>query len=200
MHTIWPATLRLGFAMALAVAALLVSGDVGVLRAAETCIWGQPGYRDCVEALIARKRGQERARASDDAPSARFPTALPERRAPTLVPSASPSITAPSPPDLIAPPRSEREERQWQADLQRFRDRQRVHALRSRHDDLMQLEFERQRLDRDNPDTARYGVGQRQMDLNILRGQDPVRPLPRGGPPPIGAPLPGIGIGIGIGP
>ncbi|MHB2165556.1 hypothetical protein [Alsobacter sp. R-9] len=80
--------------------AMAVAGFVAARPAlAQDCTWGQPGYRDCVDAKI---RKLKEAEASGQAKPS-FPTAPANRRAPQLTPLTDYDIEQPVMP---APPGS----------------------------------------------------------------------------------------------
>lgn len=87
-------------------------------RAAD-CVWGRPGYRDCVEEKIRRLRESE---ARGDRPEA-APAAPPGVRAPALPPS--PRVAPPPPPVPVREWRvgPSREEERFARDVDRLRER-----------------------------------------------------------------------------
>lgn len=67
---------------------------------AQTCTWGTPGYRDCVDAKIRQQREAE----AKGGPRPFFPTAPAAQRAPQLTPLGPGDIQVLAPPTRVPPP------------------------------------------------------------------------------------------------
>jgi hypothetical protein len=156
---------RGGLLLAIMLSGLWPGGEA----VAQDCVWGQPGYRACVDEKIARQK----QRAAEGKPPERHKTAPAANRAPALTPAQSVVGTPAAVPPQSRKTRKVGRDPQWQFDLDQYRI-QRDARDRGANRRLEQLDLNRSINAGARANTQR----QQQFDMDILRQQRDAVPRP----------------------